>query len=242
MKKIILVWLCVILLLLCGCSTQGNTNDTPAESIAVDPTGTYTDVSFNDTNSLYIDFKLQSAGKEKEKETIVITATDDGYSYRDSLHSGRLTDIGDGDFTAKKEKVITVNPLLLKLAEQELERIPYSFYTVYDNYLIKKVPVGGVDIVGDLPNEARNTSCFIRMEHLAFSTYTLSFSEDGSCEMITVFNGDTCSCSGTYSVKGRIISLTFTKGVFYGEELSGNIEMVLYTEDNALYNMVYCRE
>jgi len=242
MKKFILVCLCVILLLICGCSRQSNINSIPTENIAVNPTGTYTDVSFNDTNSLYTDFKLQSAGKENEKETIVITATDNSYSYRDSLHSGRLTDNGDGDFTAKKEKVITDNPLLQKLAELELAQNPYTFYTVYDNYLIKKVPIGEVTINGELPNEGKKTSCFISIEHLTFSTYTLSFSADGSCEIMTIFNDDICSCSGTYSVNGRIISLTFAEGNFYGEELSGNIEMALYVEDNTLYNMVYHRK
>ena len=60
--------------------------------------------------------------------------------------------------------------------------------------------------------------------------------------MMTIFNGDICSASGTYSVKGKIISLTFTNGVFSEENLSGNIEMVLYTEDNTLYDMVYRRK
>ncbi len=242
MKKSILICICLIISLLCGCSKQSNINDFPAENIAVNPTGTYTDVSFNDTNSLYTDFKLQSAGKENEKEAIVITATDNSYSYRDSLHSGRLTDNGDGDFTAKKEKVITDDPLLLKLAELELTQNPYTFYTVYDNYLIKKVPIGEININGELPNEGENTSCFISMDHLTFSTYTLSFSADGSCDIMTIFNDSVCSCSGTYSVKGKIISLTFTKGNFYGEELSGNIEMALYVEDNTLYDKVYRRE
>ena len=235
MKKPLIVFLCVIFLLLCGC----NTNDSPSDNTVLNPAGTYTDVSFNDTNSIYVDFKLQAAGKAKDKETIVITAQDDSYRDRDSLHSGRFTYNGDGDFTAKKETVITDDPLFLKLAEQELQQNPYTSYTVYDNYLIKKVPVGVVSIKGELPGEGKKATCFIRIEHAAFSSYTLSFSADGSCEMMTIFNGDICSSSGTYSVKGSIFSLSFTEGNFYGEELSGNVEMVLYTEDNTLYNQVY---
>lgn len=242
MKKVILVCLCVILLLLSSCSTQNGTDNTPTENISLTPTGTYIDVSFTDTSGLYTDFKLQSAGKENEKETIVITSTDTGYGYRDSIYSGRLTNNGDGDFTAKKEQVITNNPLLLKAAELELKQNPYTFYKVYDNYIIKKVPLGNVTINGKLPSEGNQTTCFIYIEHISFSTYTLSFSSDGSCEMMTIFNNDICSASGTYSVNGRIISLTFTEGVFYEENLSGNIEMVLYAEDNTLYDMVYRRK
>ncbi|MBQ7416181.1 MAG: hypothetical protein IJW14_03985 [Oscillospiraceae bacterium] len=242
MKKIMLVCLCVILLLLCGCATQSNINDTPAEDVSLNPAGTYTDVSFNDTNSLYVDFKVQSSGKESEKETIVITSTDTGYSYQDSVFSGRLTNNGDGDYTATKEQVITNDPLLLKTAELELKQNPYTFYKVYDDYLIKKVPLSNVTMNGELPSEGKKTTCFIYIEHISFSTFTLSLSSDGSCEMMTVFNNDICSASGTYSVKGRIISLTFTEGVFYEEELGGNIEMVLYAEDNTLYDMVYRRK
>lgn len=239
MKKIVLVWLCTILLLLCSCSAQNATNDTSTESITLNPVGTYTDVSFADTNSLYIDFMLQAAGKESAKKTIVIAGTDTGYSYQDSVFSGQFTNNGDGDFTAKKEQVITNDPLLSKTAELELAQSPYTFYKVYDNYLIKKVPLSNVSITGELPSEGKKTTCFIYINHITFSTYTLSFSSDGSCEMTTIFNSDICSVSGTYSVKGGIISLALTKGVFYGETLSGNIEMVLYTEDNTLYDTVY---
>ena len=241
MKKSILICICLIISLLCGCSNQSNIGNSPAESIAANPVGTYTDVSFSDTGSVYVDFAVQSEGREREKETIVITATDNGYSFEDSLHSGRLTDNGDGNFTAKKERVITEDPLIIKLAELELERDPYAFYVVYENYLIKKSPIDG-DIVGELPSEEKKTTCFISIEHLTYSTYTLSFSADGSCDIMTIFNGDICSCSGTYSVKGKIISLTFTKGDFYGEELSGNIEMAFYVEDNTLYDQVYHRK
>lgn len=230
------------MLLFCGCATQNSTDNYSKENLPLNPTGTYTDVSFTDTNGLYADFKLQSAGKENEKETIVITGTDAHYSYQDSIFSGRLTNNGDGDFTAKKEQVITNDPFLLKLAELELEQNPYTFYKFYDNYIIKMVPLSNVTINGELPSEGNKTTCFVYIQHLTFSTYTLSFSSDGSCEMMTIFNGDICSASGTYSVKGKIISLTFTNGVFYEKNLSGNTEMVLYTEDNTLYNMVYRRK
>lgn len=242
MKRLAPICLCFVLLLLCGCSTQNNTNDNPTESITLNPVGEYTDVSFNDTSSLYIDFKLQSAGKESEKETIVISSTDSGYSYQDSVFSGRLTNNGDGDFTAKKEQVITNNPISSNAAKLELEQNPYTFYKIYDNYLIKKVPLSIIAINGELPSEGEKTACFVNIDDMVNSTYTLSFSSDGSCEMMTIFNNDICSASGTYSVKGRIISLTFTEGVFYEEELSGNVEMALYAEDNTLYDKVYLRK
>ena len=242
MKKVNFACLCVILLLLCGCSAQNSTDNSPKGNLSLNPIGTYADVSFTDTNGLYIDFKLQSAGKENEEKTIVITGSDSGYSYQDSVFSGRLTNNGYGDFTANKEQVITNDPLLLKTAELELTQNPYTFYKVYDNYMIKKAPLSNIKINGELPSEGKRTTCFIYIEHISFSTYTLSFSSDGTCKMMTIFNNDICSANGTYSVKGRIISLTFTEGVFYGENLSGNKEMVLYAEDNTLYDIVYRRK
>ena len=242
MKRLMLIFLCLVFLLLCGCSTQNNTNDNSTESITLNPVGTYIDVSFNDTSSLCVGFKLQSAGKESEKETVVISGTDSGYSYQDSVFSGRLTNNGDGDFTATKEQVISDNPITINAAKLELEQNPYTYYKIYDNYLIKKVPLSIIAINGELPREGENTTCFVNIEDIVNSTYTLSFSSDGSCEMMTIFNNDICSASGTYSVKGRIISLTFTEGVFYEEELGGNIEMVLYTEGNTLYDTVYRRK
>ena len=123
MKKVIAGYLCVIVLLLCGCATQNNTDDSSNKNLSLNPTGTYTDVSFSDTNSLYLDFKLQAAEKENKKETFVITGTDGDYSYQDSVFSGRFVNNGDGDFTARKEQVITNNTLLLNTAKLELEQI-----------------------------------------------------------------------------------------------------------------------
>ena len=238
MKKVIAGYLCVIVLLLCGCATQNDTDDSLNKNLSLNPTGTYTDVSFRDTNSLYLDFKLQAAEKENKKETFVITGTDGDYSYQDSVFSGRFVNNGDGDFTARKEQVITNDTLLLNTAKLELEQKPYTFYKLYDNYIIKKVPLS-MTFNGELPSEGKQTTCFVYLQHITFSTYTLSFSSDGSCEMMTIFNSDICSASGTYSVKGKIVTLNFTEGVFYGENLSGNIEMVLYVEDNTLYDVVY---
>ena len=226
-------------LLLCGCATQNSTNNSPKENTSIDPVGTYNDVSFSDTNSLYVDFKFQSTGNENEEQAMVITSTDSGYTYRDTMFSGRLTNNGGGDFTAKKETVITTNPALIQLAELELELSPYTFYKVYENYIIKKVPLSNATISGELPSEGKQTTCFVNIQHITFSTYTLSFSSDGSCEIMTIFNNGVCSVSGTYSVKGSIISLTLTKGTFYGENFSGNIEKALYMEDNTLYDTVY---
>ena len=168
MKKVIVSCLCASLLLLCGCATQKSTNNSMEENISVNPVGTYIDVSFYDTNSLYIDFKLQSAGKENEKRTIVIKDTDAGYSYEDSVFSGRLSDNGDGDFTATKEQVITQDSLLSKIAEQELKQNPYISYKFYDNYIIKKAKLSAT-INGELPSEGKMTTCFIYIEHISFS-------------------------------------------------------------------------
>lgn len=241
MKKI-LACLCVIALLLCGCSTQSNTNDSSAGNTKVNPTGTYTNVSFSDTNSLYVDFKLQASGKENKKETITITKEEDGYRFQDFLHSGSLRDNGDGTFTATKEKVATTDPLWVGTAEYGMEQYPYTSYLLYGDYLIEQIPISGVSINGKLPSEQEAMTCFISINHLTFSTYTLTLSADGACEIMTIFNGNICTASGTYSVNGKIISLNITEGVFYGEELEGEIEMALYADNNKLYDTVYRRK
>ena len=238
MRKSILIICCAILILLGGCSAN-ETDNNPTKDIVLNPVGTYTDISFVDTNDLFLDFMMQSTGKESQKNTFVITDTDAGYRFQDHLFTGRFTNNGDGDFTAAKETVIATDPLIAKTAKLELEQIPYTRYTVYDNYVVKKVPLSNATINGELPSNGKSTTCFIKIDHLTFSTYTLTFSPDGTCTIMTMFNNNLNSANGTYSANGRIISMTFTKGSFAGKEYTGTVEAALYVEDNMLYDTIY---
>lgn len=233
MKKLFTLFI-VLLLSLSVAACSSGTSESEDDLV-----GEYVELSFSDPSSVQIDFEL---GDKATKNVLSIGKDEEGYSYKDNNYSGECT-LGEGKLTLKTTKVIAENEVVKNNLEQMLERYPESAisdYFVYNDYLIRDLPLSAKVVSGELPKEGKNIYCDISIEDYTWTNFTLGLFEDGSCEMEAVFNSDSCFVEGTYTVDGDIISLKFTEGRIFSSEYEDVLsEMVLYMKDGQLYGTVF---